>query len=361
MLPDEPGVRIIAGHVSLRANTVISNRSFSVSHTLRRIALLALIPIVWGCGSSSSEGSGEDGTPPLEIAVVPKGTTHEFWKAIHAGAEKAAAEFGVEVIWQGPQKEDDRQLQIQVVQNLISRGVDAIVLAPLDSRSMARPVEAAVARGIPVVIIDSGLESDAQSSFIASNNYEGGRIGGKYLAEAIGGKGKVVLLRYQEGSASTTNRERGFLDALNEYAPDAELLIDNMYAGATMAKALQVSQNILNRFTEIDAIFTPNESATQGMLRALETSGRTGDVMFVGFDVNQILLDAMRDGTLHGLVVQDPVGMGYEGVKAAVSIVQGETIPERMDTRTILVTPFNIDDAEIQELLHPDFDRWLDN
>ncbi len=352
MLPDEPGVRIIAGHVSLRANTVISNRSFSVSHTLRRIALLALIPIVWGCGSSSSEGSGEDGTPPLEIAVVPKGTTHEFWKAIHAGAEKAAAEFGVEVIWQGPQKEDDRQLQIQVVQNLISRGVDAIVLAPLDSRSMARPVEAAVARGIPVVIIDSGLESDAQSSFIASNNYEGGRIGGKYLAEVIGGKGKVVLLRYQE---------RGFLDALNEYAPDAELLIDNMYAGATMAKALQVSQNILNRFTEIDAIFTPNESATQGMLRALETSGRTGDVMFVGFDVNQILLDAMRDGTLHGLVVQDPVGMGYEGVKAAVSIVQGETIPERMDTRTILVTPFNIDDAEIQELLHPDFDRWLDN
>ncbi len=337
------------------------HRSFSVSRAFRRLVLFALIPFAWGCGSSSSDESGEAGTEPLEIAVVPKGTTHEFWKAIHAGAEKAAAEFDVEVIWQGPQKEDDRQLQIQVLQNLISRGVDAIVLAPLDSRSMARPVEAAVARGIPVVVIDSGLESDAQSSFIASNNYDGGRIGGQYLAEQLGGQGKVVLLRYQEGSASTTNRERGFLDALNEYAPDAELLVDNMYAGATMALALQVSQNILNRFPEIDAIFTPNESATQGMLRALETAGRAGDVTLVGFDVNSILLDAMRDGTLHGLVVQDPVGMGYEGVKAAVSIVQGEAVPERMDTRTILVTPDNIDDAEIQELLHPDFDRWLDN
>ena len=331
------------------------HRSSSVSRALRCLVLFALIPFAWGCGSSSSDES------PLEIAVVPKGTTHEFWKAIHAGAEKAAAEFDVEVIWQGPQKEDDRQLQIQVLQNLISRGVDAIVLAPLDSRSMARPVEAAVARGIPVVVIDSGLESDAQSSFIASNNYEGGRIGGQYLAEQLGGSGKVVLLRYQEGSASTSNRERGFLDALNEYAPDAELLVDNMYAGATMALGLQVSQNILNRFPEIDAIFTPNETATQGMLRALETAGRAGEVTLIGFDVNSVLLDALRAGTLHGLVVQDPVGMGYEGVKAAVSIVQGQTVPERMDTRTILVTSDNIDDAEIQELLHPDFDRWLND
>ena len=338
------------------------HHSSSVSRALRCLVLFALIPFAWGCGSSSSDESGEAGAEsPLEIAVVPKGTTHEFWKAIHAGAEKAAAEFDVEVIWQGPQKEDDRQLQIQVLQNLISRGVDAIVLAPLDSRSMARPVEAAVARGIPVVVIDSGLESEAQSSFIASNNYEGGRIGGQYLAEQLGGSGKVVLLRYQEGSASTSNRERGFLDALNEYAPDAELLVDNMYAGATMALGLQVSQNILNRFPEIDAIFTPNETATQGMLRALETAGRAGEVTLIGFDVNSVLLDALRAGTLHGLVVQDPVGMGYEGVKAAVSIIQGQPVPERMDTRTILVTSDNIDDAEIQELLHPDFDRWLND
>lgn len=325
------------------------------------LLLLSAPFLLLGCRSNAEEtdtsgGSGET----LQIAVIPKGTTHEFWKSIHAGAEKAAQELGVDVIWQGPQKEDDRQMQIQVVQNFISRGVDAIVLAPLDSRSLARPVEAAVRRGIPVIVIDSGLDSEAHTSFIATNNYEGGRMGAEHLAGLIGGEGRVVMLRYQEGSASTTNRERGFLDALREHAPDAELLVDNMYAGATMERALQVSQNILNRFAEIDAIWTPNESSTQGMLRALETSGRAGEIRFVGFDVNETLLGAMRDGKLDGLVVQDPFAMGYEGVNAAVDVVQGREVEERVDTRSVLVTPENIDDPDIQELLHPDLDRWLE-
>ena len=330
-------------------------------HRIVAVSFLALLLL--GCGASSSgDGSaeaGSDSSGSLEIAVIPKGTTHEFWKAIHAGAEKAGVELGADIIWQGPHKEDDRQMQIQVMQNFISRGVDAIVLAPLDARSMVSPVESAVRRGIPVIIIDSGLDSEVQSSFIATDNYEGGRMGARYVADLIDGTGKVVMLRYQEGSASTTNREEGFLDALEEHAPDAELLVDNMYSGATMAKALQVSQNILNRFPEIDAIWTPNESATQGMLRALETAGRVGDVHLIGFDVNEILIDAMRTGHLSGLVVQDPFGMGYEGVKAAVAVVQGETIPRQVDTRSVLVTNENIDDPSIRELLYPDVDRWL--
>lgn len=319
--------------------------------------LLLLCVLVWaGCGSSQEESGSEN----LEIAVIPKGTTHEFWKSIHAGAEKAGSEIDSEVIWQGPQKEDDRQMQIQVVQNFISRGVDAIVLAPLDSRSLVRPVEAAVNRGIPVIVIDSGLESDVQSSFIATDNYEGGRMGGRHLAELIGGEGNVVMLRYQEGSASTTNRERGFLDALREHAPNAELLVDNMYAGATMERALQVSQNILNRFSEIDAIWCPNESSTQGMLRALETSGRAGEIDFVGFDNNETLLSALREGMIDGLVVQDPFAMGYEGVKAAAAAARGDSVQSRVDTRSVLITRENIDDPDVQELLHPDLDRWLE-
>ncbi|MEX0600631.1 MAG: substrate-binding domain-containing protein, partial [Rhodothermales bacterium] len=189
----------------------------------------------------------------------------------------------------------------------------------------------------------------------------GGRMGGRYLAELIGGEGNVVMLRYQEGSASTTNREEGFLSALEEYAPEAELLVSNMYAGATMERALQVSQNILNRFSEIDGIWTPNESSTQGMLRALQTSGRAGEIEMVGFDVNETLLSALREGTLDGLVVQDPFAMGYEGVAAAVAAVRGEAVEDRVDTRSVLVTRENIDDPDIQELLHPDLDRWLAN
>lgn len=317
---------------------------------------LLLIAMAAGCGSSSDEPRDET----LQIAVIPKGTTHEFWKSIHAGAEKAAQELGVEAVWQGPQKEDDRQMQIQVVQNFISRGIDAIVLAPLDSRSLVGPVETAERRGIPVIIIDSGLDSEAQASFIATNNYEGGRMAGQRLADLIGGEGKVVMLRYQEGSASTSAREQGFLDALEEHAPDAELLVSNMYAGATMERALQVSQNVLNRFAEIDGIFTPNESSTQGMLRALETSGRSRNVAFVGFDVNETLLRAMREGRIGGLVVQDPFEMGYLGVKSAVAVVRGEEVEPQIDTRSVLVTSDNVDDPDIQELLNPDLGRWLD-
>lgn len=316
---------------------------------------IILLLAAGGCGSSSDDRP--EGT--LQIAVIPKGTTHEFWKSIHAGAERAAQELGVEVVWQGPQKEDDRQMQIQVVQNFISRGIDAIVLAPLDSRSLVGPVETATRRGIPVIIIDSGLDSESQASFIATNNYEGGRMAGQRLAEMIGGQGNVVMLRYQEGSASTTAREQGFLDALEEHAPDAELLVSNMYAGATMERALQVSQNVLNRFSQIDGIFTPNESSTQGMLRALQTSGRAGNLAFVGFDVNETLLNALRQGTIGGLVVQDPFDMGYRGVMAAVAVVREDEVEPQIDTRSVLVTPDNVDDPDIQELIHPDLDRWL--
>src|SRR5690606_10734493 len=321
------------------------------------LLLLFVLLLMVGC-RSSAEDAGAAGES-LQIAVIPKGTTHEFWKSIHAGAEKAGQELGVDIVWQGPQKEDDRQMQIQVVQNFVSRGIDAIVLAPLDSRSLARPVEAAVRRGIPVVIIDSGLESDAHASFIATNNYEGGRMGGRHLAELLGGEGRIIMLRFQEGSASTTERERGFSDALREHAPNATLLVDNIYAGATMGSALQVSQNLLNRFAEVDGIGCPNEASTQGMLRALETAGRAGNVRLVGFDINQSLLDGMREGKIDGLVVQDPFTMGFEGVQTAVRIIKGEDFDEKVDTRSVLVTPDNVDDPDIQDLIHPDLERWL--
>jgi ribose transport system substrate-binding protein len=298
-------------------------------------------------------------TDRLQIAVIPKGTTHTFWKSIHAGANKAASELGVDVIWQGPQREDDRQMQIQVVQNFISRGIDAIVLAPLDDRALAPPVEAATKRNIPVVIIDSGLRSEAQSSFVATNNREGGRMCARRLADLLGKRGKVVVLRVQEGGASTINREEGFLEEIRSYAPDIEILVDNQFGGATVERALQVSQNLLNRFAEIDGIFASNESTTQGMLRALQTAGRAGKVKFVGFDSNETLLAGMRGGQIQGLALQDPFDMGYTGVTTAVAVLKGEPFDDHVDTRIMMITPDNIDSREAQELLNPALDAWL--
>lgn len=209
------------------------------------------------------------------VMVIPKGTTHEFWKTIHAGALKGAAELGnVEVIWQGPQREDDRTLQIQLVQNAVAAGVDGIVLAPLDARALVKPVEEAAAKGIAVVIIDSGLESDKIVSYIATDNYNGGVLAARRLGDLLGGEGKIILLRYQVGSASTEEREKGFTDTISKEFPKITYLSDSEYAGATSDLAQQKAQNLITRYRgQFDGLFCPNESSTLGTLRALESAG----------------------------------------------------------------------------------------
>lgn len=323
-----------------------------IGRTLFQLAVLLCL------FSACTEKQASD-NEALQIAVIPKGTSHQFWKSIHAGANKAGSELGAEIIWQGPQKEDDRQMQIQVVQNFISRNVDAIVLAPLDSRSLVKPVEAAIRRGIPVVIIDSGLDSEEISSFVATDNRAGGALAADHLAELLGGQGKVILLRYQEGSASTTNREDGFLERIKETAPGVEIVVENQYAGATIEKAFQVSQNLLNRYSDVDGIFCPNESTVQGMLRALQTAGKAGEVQLVGFDASESLVEGMRSGDIQGLVLQDPFIMAYQGVQTAIQVIQGEEVEALQNTRVRLITPENIDTAEAQELLNPDLETWL--
>jgi ribose transport system substrate-binding protein len=319
-----------------------------------KLVLIAAMAILFGCSKSSDQGQTETDSAGkgIKIAVIPKGSTHSYWKSVQAGALKAGEDLGVVILWQGPQKEDDRQLQIQVVQNFISRRVNAIVLAPLDDKSLVQPVHTAVQKGIPVVIIDSGLSGSDFSSFVATDNFMGGKLCAKLLAEKLGGKGKVALLRYQEGSASTGRREEGFLAGIKEYAPEIEILVDNQYAGATIEKAFQTSQNMLNRFGQINGVFASNESATMGMLRALKTAGKTKTVKFVGFDANKDLINSLKAGEIDGLAVQDPYRMGYEGVKAAVAIVKKQPFEKSVDTGIQIVTKENLDAEEVKSLLN---------
>ena len=297
----------------------------------------------------------------IQIALIPKGTTHSFWKAVHAGGEKAAREEGIKLIWQGPQKEDDRMMQIQVVQNFISRGVDAIVLAPLDDRALVKPVMAATRRNIPVVIIDSDLRSEEHSSFVATDNTEGGKMCAKRLAELMGeaGTNKIIMMRYLEGSASTAQREEGFLTGLEVFAPEAEILSADQYAGSTIEKAYQTAQNLLNRYPDVQGIFCSNEAATQGMLRALQNSGKAGKITFVGFDSNPTLIKALKDGQINGLAVQNPFKMGYEGVRVAAAVVRGDNYEKQYDTGVVMATPDNIEKPEIKEVLYPDVETYL--
>jgi len=315
-----------------------------------------------GCGH---KGSPNAGAKKLTIAVIPKGTTHEFWKSIHAGAIKAARELSaqgteVEVIWKGPLREDDREQQIQVVEGFISQGVNGLVLAPLDNRALVRPVEEAQRAGLPTVVIDSGLDSNKIVSFVATDNRKGGRLAADRLGELMGGKGKALLLRYQEGSASTEEREAGFLEEMKAKYPAIEVLPSEQYAGATRDTAKTASETLLNRFgDQLQGIFTPNESSTAGMLLALQDINKAGKIMFVGFDSSDTFVNAMNAKQLHGFVVQNPFYMGYLGVRTMVEQLQGKNVDKLIDTGVEMITPENLSTAKTQALLKPPINDYL--
>src|SRR6267142_272886 len=245
------------------------------------------------------------------IAVIPKGTTHEFWKSINAGAIKAQRELAekgtkIDIIWKGPLREDDRDQQIQVVENFMTRHVSAMLLAPLDSQALVKPVQNAIKAGVPVVVMDSGLKSDKYVSFVATDNYKGGQLAGECLGKLLDGKGNVILLRYAVGSASTEAREAGFLDTLKARFPDIKLLSSDQYAGPTRETGYQASQNLLNRFgNDVNGVFCPNENSTIGMAMALREIGKAGGkVKMVGFDSGTKSVIDLKNGDVQGLVVQ---------------------------------------------------------
>lgn len=324
------------------------------------ISLIGLTLGLTACGSKN----GGDQKPT--IAVIPKGTTQIYWQSVHAGAIKAANEMNVNINWIGPEREDARQQQIGLIDNQVINQVDGIVLAPLDAMALRRPVEAAVNKGIPVIIIDSKLQDaeDIYTSFVATDNRKGGEIAGQQLGKLLNGKGRVVVLRFNEGSASTTNREEGFLDAVRQFE-GIQVVSDEQYAGATKAQAQQASENLLIRFQDengnlsLDGIFCPNESTTYGMLQALRRQRFAGKVSFIGFDASDPLLQGLRQGDINGLVVQDPFKMGYLGLKTLVQHLRGEKVEKRIDTGVTYITTQNLDQPEIQQLINPDIQKWL--
>lgn len=327
----------------------------------RRLLVLCCIFAFVGCrpaaAPSGQNATGEPETKKYRIAVIPKGTTHEFWKSVHAGAEQAAKEAGnVEILWKGPLLERDRDGQISVVEDFITQQVDGICLAPLDSQSLVAPVRNAHEAGIPTVIFDSALDDESSIvSYVSTDNYRGGELAAQRLGEVLHGKGDVILLRYNAGSDSTYQREEGFLEALSKQYPEINVLSSDQYAGTTPEEALDVAQQMLLKYRdELDGIFAVCEPNSTGVLRALQNEGLAGKVKFVGFDPNPPLIDAMSAGEVDGLVLQDPIKMGYLAVKTLVDSLNDKQVEKRIATGEFVATPENMKQAEMEKLLHPE-------
>ena len=335
---------------------------------MRSLTIAIAIALAVASCSAKTTAPETAGQRSFNIAVIPQGSTHEFWKSIHAGAIKASRDIEtssgikVNILWKAPLREDDREQQIQVVEGFLGNTVDrihGIVLAPFDRRALVRPIDEAKRAGIPTVVVDSGLDYDDVVSFLASNNYHGGELAADQMAKVLEGKGKVLLLRYQEGVASTEAREKGFVDRIKSY-PGIELISSNQFAGATRDTAKRAAETMLNRYgDQLQGIFTPNESSTYGTLLALEDLKKNGKIKFIGFDTSDAFIAAMRDGKMHGLIVQNPFRMGELGVTTIVNHLLGKPVEKTVDTGVQLISPDNLDAPESQQLLHPPLDKYL--
>ena len=353
-------------------------------HTLFAAAGLSLLAAVAGCGDkgssvkddsemnasptatgTSAAGSPASGGKMLSIAVIPKGTSHEYWKSIHAGAMKAKEDLAakgtnIDILWKGTEKEDDRNGQVNLVETFVTKHVDGIVLAPLDNQALTVPVHEAFTSKIPVVIIDSSLNGTDWTSFDATNNEKGGELAGEQLGKVLGGKGNVIMLAYAQGSASTEDREKGFLTAIKKF-PGITVLSSDQYGAPTSDTAFKTGQNLLTRFgKQVNGVFASNESNTRGMEQALKDANLLHKVKFVGFDAAPDLLTDLQNDDLQGLIAQNPFKMGEIGVTTVGRRHPGQEASPRPSTpawpwspRTTWPSP------EMQDYLKPPIDQYL--
>ena len=290
------------------------------------------------------------------IAVIPKGRAHLFWQSVHGGAEKAGAETSVEILWNGPAMETDYTGQLQIVDAMINRRVDAIVVAPIDKRAMVSVVERAASENIPVVIFDSGIDTDKIVSQVATDNYQAGVIAAGRIGKILAGTGTVAMVKVQPGAASTEAREKGFEDTLAKDFVGIRI-VDKRYGMADFAKSLEVSENMLTAYPDLDGMFASNESSAVGAARALK--GRATRVKLVGFDWSPALKEGLESGMIDSVVVQDPFRMGYESVLAAVAKLDGKPVEKLHNLPPRLVDRANLNDPDVQAQLNPDLKKWL--
>ena len=290
------------------------------------------------------------------VAVIPKASADIFWQSVHAGAVKSAWKHDIKIVWDGPANETDIATEMQIMETMINRHVDAICLAPSDRSAFKIVVDRAHAAGIPVVIYDSGIDTDKYTTFVATDNYLGGQMGADRLGQILNGNGKIVMVNTTPGGASTTAREAGFRDEIHAKFPGIKIL-DERFGMASIAQSLTVTENMLTAHPDLDGMFSSNESGSEGAARALK--GRRSKIKLVGFDSSPALIDDLKDGWINTLIIQDPFRMGETAFDQAVRAIRGEKIPKKMFLPPRYVDSGNIHDPDIDAQLHPDLRKYL--
>lgn len=286
------------------------------------------------------------------IAVIPKATSHLFWVSVKTGAEAAGKEFGVEIVWNGPAQETDYSRQIQILDSMVARHVDGIVIAATERKALVVSIDRAAAAGIPLTVFDSGVDTTNYVSFVATDNVEGGRLAGRTLGQLLGGKGKVAMIMNAPGSGSTMDREKGFTEVMAKDFPNIQV-VATQYGMSDRAKAMSASENILTAHPDLDGIFASSEPSSVGAALAIKGRGVSGKVKLVAFDSSDGLLEDLKGGTIDAMVVQDPFKIGFEAVRTVVDKIRGKTPPKQLDLAARVIRKADLEKPEIKQLLSP--------
>ena len=286
------------------------------------------------------------------IAVVPKATSHLFFVAVHAGVLDAERDFGVDVLWNGPRDETDYSRQIEIVDSMITRHVDALAISATDSTALVAPVKRAMQAGIPVSVFDSGLDVKGYVTFVATDNYGAGQTAARKLAELIHGRGKVAELMQKPGGNSTGDRERGFEDTMAKEFP-AIHVVARQYGMGDPGKSRNAAEDILTAHPDLDGMFCSAEANSIGAVQALRARNLSGKIRLITFDSSDIHVAALKAGTIDIMLVQDSYRIGYEAVRSLVMKLNGQTPPQQIDLKVHVILKQDLGTPNVQAILFP--------
>lgn len=321
----------------------MQNSGFRDRGAITRRTALRMAGGLAGLASCSSQGR-------KRIAVVPKATSHLFFVTIHGGVDQAAKDFDVETLWNGPSNETDHSRQIQIVDSFLTQRVDGLAISATDERALQGSVERVIAAGIPVAIFDSGVNVENYVTFVATDNSGAGVTAARRLAALIGGKGKVAMVMQKPGGTSTELRERAFEETIAKEFP-AVTIAARQYGMADVARARAAAENILTAHPDLGGIFASSEASSLGAISAIHSRGASGKVKLITFDSSDAHVEALRNGTIDVMLVQDGFRIGYESVKSLAEKLSGKTPQKRIDLPAREVTKGDLGDPAVKRLL----------
>lgn len=325
---------------------------------LSLLLILAMTMAIFaGCAQNEAANTEDVATTndteevEIYIPVISKGFQHQFWQAVKMGAEQAAEDYGVKVTFEGPESEAMVDKQIEMIEAALSKNPSALCLAALDSKAVIPLVERAVEQGIPVIGFDSGVDSELLTTTAATDNFAASMMAADKMAEAIGGKGQVGLVVHDQTSRTGVDRRDGFVQRMEDKYPEIEI-VDIQYGDGDQLKSTEVAKAMLSAYPDIKGLFGSNEGSAIGVLNAIQELELDGQVTIIGYDAGKLQKDAVRAGTVTGSITQDPIGIGYKAVEAAVKAIKGESLEDMIDTGFHYYTSDNIDNEKIAPLLY---------